>query len=145
MLPGGNNLNVNACVNEVVARVVVGVVQCHGPPRLSNQFSVGLEIDILPDDALLEIFAFYLQSDPDIKAWHTLIHVCRRWRSIVFASPRRLDLRIPFTRRTSMEEMFGVWPTIPIEITISAVGGMVTMIRGDSELTQDKLITPLLH
>jgi len=44
-----------------------------------------------------------------------------------------------------MEEMFGVWPTIPIEITISAVGGMVTMIRGDSELTQDKLITPLLH
>jgi F-box-like len=45
---------------------------------------------MLPDDVLLEIFDFYVNKDKDkyykneIEAWQTLVHVCRRWRSVVF-------------------------------------------------------------
>ena len=56
-------------------------------------------IDVLPDNVLLETFEFYLGKDdandfdPDYNydGWQTLVRVCRRWRCIVFASPRRLD------------------------------------------------------
>jgi len=45
------------------------------------------QIDILPDDVLLEIFSFYLAEEPEFCAqawrWPTLVHVCRRWRTIV--------------------------------------------------------------
>jgi len=51
-------------------------------------------IDMLPDEVLLGIFAFYLCEDGDEEVWQKLVQVCRRWRFIVFASPRRLDLRI---------------------------------------------------
>jgi hypothetical protein len=51
-------------------------------------------IDMLPEVALLKIFDFHANEDEEqIEAWHTLVHVCRKWRNIVFASPCRLDLR----------------------------------------------------
>ena len=77
-------------------------------------------IDILPDNVLLEVFSFYQAARIDIPSyqawkWRTLVHVCRRWRSIVFASPRRLDLRILCTSYTRVK-MLDVWPILPIEI-----------------------------
>jgi hypothetical protein len=44
------------------------------------------------------------------------VHVCRRWRQIVFASPRRLNLRIPCTRRTLVGKNLGIWPALPIDV-----------------------------
>ena len=44
---------------------------------------------MLPDIALLETFDFYVH---DAQKWYTLVHVCRKWRSVVFGSPRRLGL-----------------------------------------------------
>jgi len=81
-----------------------------------------MTIDTLPDDALLEIFTHYLLEDwvsyiDDTETWHTLVHVCRRWRNIVFESPRRLNLRIRCTARTPVTAMSNVWPTLPIVIT----------------------------
>jgi hypothetical protein len=54
---------------------------------------------MLPDDVLLEIFAFYADEDMNedferVEEWKTLAHVCRRWRSVAFQSPRRLNLRL---------------------------------------------------
>ena len=49
-------------------------------------------------------------------AWHTLVHVCRQWRYVVFASPRRLDLRLLFTNKTPVQNMLDVWPQLPIVI-----------------------------
>jgi hypothetical protein len=57
-----------------------------------------ITIDVLPDDALLEIFDFYMGRHRDrgfmyeeLKkkkdTWQTLVHVCRRWRTLVFGSP----------------------------------------------------------
>ena len=71
----------------------------------------------LPDDALLEMFSFYLIKDPiENEKWYTLVHVCRRWRRIIFASPLRLDLRIDCTAGTRVNEMLHIWPFLPIQI-----------------------------
>ncbi len=81
-------------------------------------------VGTLPDDALLEIFNFYVDDleeyDNDIEGWHTLVHVCRRWRNVVFASPRRLDLRLLCTPTTSVKEMREIWPEFPIVVYCNA-------------------------
>jgi hypothetical protein len=80
---------------------------------------------MLPDDALLEIFDHYIvdSAEPDpigflegINAWHTLVHVCQRWRNVVFGSPRRLNLRLFCTASTPVRKMLDVWPDLPIVI-----------------------------
>jgi hypothetical protein len=71
---------------------------------------------MLPDVALLEIFDSYM-DDSCIDAWHTLVHVCRQWRIVVFGSPRRLNLRLHCTARTPVTEMLDVWPLLPIVVS----------------------------
>jgi hypothetical protein len=73
-------------------------------------------IGTLPDDALLEIFSFYIDVHGAEEDWQTLIHVCQRWRSVVFASPRRLNLRIFCSSGTRVREMLHIWPPLPIVI-----------------------------
>jgi hypothetical protein len=85
-------------------------------------------IEILSDDVLLEIFDLCLDKDEDVDpwyeedekhsydAWYTLAHVCQRWRYVVFASPRRLNLRLLCPRRRRVREMLGIWPAFPIVI-----------------------------
>ena len=75
-------------------------------------------MDILPDVALLEIFDFYV-DEAWVEAWYTLVHVCRKWRNVVFGSPRRLHLRLHCTARTPVREMLDVWPLLPIVIRAS--------------------------
>ena len=76
-------------------------------------------IDILPDDVLLEIFNFY--KDDSKKQivltwkWKTLTQVCRRWRHIIIASPRRLELQVICTNATPTQ-LLDHWPTLPITI-----------------------------
>ena len=75
-------------------------------------------IDVLPDVALLEIFDYYLDDERQIELWHTLVHVCRKWRIIVFGSPRRLNLRLRCIPRTPVMEMLDIWPPLPIVLTV---------------------------
>ena len=49
-------------------------------------------------------------------AWHTLVHVCQRWRFVVLASPRRLDLHILCTNFNQVEKNLNIWPQLPIAI-----------------------------
>jgi hypothetical protein len=56
-------------------------------------------INSLPDGVLLEIFDFCIEGlffivQDHARTWRALIHECRLWRCVVFASPRHLDLRI---------------------------------------------------
>ena len=58
-----------------------------------------LTIDNIPDEVLLDIFDSYRQHFTHGHSlwnrkhkWFKLIHVCRRWRCIIFASSTRLDL-----------------------------------------------------
>ncbi|KAI9453114.1 hypothetical protein F5148DRAFT_484998 [Russula earlei] len=78
-----------------------------------NQVTIGM----LPDDVLVEIFFFYV----DVWAtgstkWHTLIHVCQRWRHVVFAYPHHLNLRLVYTGTRPISEMLDVWPVLPVAI-----------------------------
>jgi hypothetical protein len=76
-------------------------------------------IDILPDNVLLEIFCFYKQDTyfaPFSWRWITLIHVCRRWRRIIFGSPRRLDLRLVCSQKTPVRRSLNIWPPFPISL-----------------------------
>src|SRR6266699_2067750 len=54
-------------------------------------------IDTLSDDALLKIFAFVVDDNDSIEAWHPLVHVCRKWRNIVSEPPHRLYLHLHCT------------------------------------------------
>ena len=72
---------------------------------------------MLPDVALLKIFDFNDSEDEEqIEAWHTLVHVCRKWRNIVFGSPRRLNLRLHCKARTPVRKTLDVWPLLPIVV-----------------------------
>ena len=77
-------------------------------------------IDVLPDNVLLNMFDYYLdealQAD-GLDAWHTLVHVSRKWRCVVFDSPRRLDLQLLCSESTPMREMLTIWPPLPIIIS----------------------------
>ena len=73
---------------------------------------------MLPDDILLEIFDFYKEYDEHkiVRNWDVLVHVCRRWRQLVFASPLRLDLKIICTPGNPVRKNLGIWPALPISI-----------------------------
>ena len=81
-------------------------------------------IGTLPDDVLLQIFKFFVDAmcSHHFSAsgeWHTLIHVCRRWRDLTFTSPRHLNLQLRYSPpHRSVEEMLDIWPELPIYIDI---------------------------
>ena len=71
---------------------------------------------MLPDNVLLDIFDFYLDQVGHVDAWHTLVHVCRQWRGVVFASPRRLNLQLLCSTKRPVRTTLDVWPALPIAI-----------------------------
>jgi hypothetical protein len=107
-------------------------------------------IDVLPDDVLLTIFDFCVVGDQDLdifealfndqktnrklESWRSLVHVCRRWRGLVFGSPRRLKLHLFCKLGLSPRKSLDVWPALPLLIQ-----GYV------SEKSVDNVIAELKH
>ena len=103
-------------------------------------------IDILPDDVLLEIFDFYVdmprellllfeedlfwQSLYHVCLWQSLVHVCRRWRYLVFGSPRRLNLRLRCTPERTTRDRLDVWPALPLAVYCYSVDPMIYVYYG---------------
>jgi len=80
-----------------------------------------MTIDMLPDDVLLEIFDHHRLAAQEYVLfgpweWHRLAHVCQRWRSVIFASPRRLNLRLIYTYKKPVRKTLDCWPSLPISI-----------------------------
>ncbi|KAH9959382.1 hypothetical protein BGW80DRAFT_1486852 [Lactifluus volemus] len=72
-------------------------------------------IGSLPDNVLLEVFNLY--ETYTYQWWITLVHVCRRWRFIVFESPLRLHLQLHCDAYTPVKKTLDVWPRgIPVII-----------------------------
>ncbi|KAF8502721.1 hypothetical protein F5888DRAFT_1887397 [Russula emetica] len=73
---------------------------------------------VLPDDVLLEIFGFCAIGDFRLRdkrrtwGWQVLAHVCRRWRNVVFQSPRHLNLRLLCTSKTPARDTLDIWPPL---------------------------------
>jgi F-box-like len=87
-----------------------GAAPCYPPPRA---------IESLPDNVLLNIFGFYQQlayEYSQLNVWQTLVHVCRRWRYVVFESPLRLNLQLECDTRTPVKKGLDIWPPFPIVV-----------------------------
>ena len=77
---------------------------------------------MLPDDVLLEVFDL-CRGDYEyfsLKMWKPLVHVCQRWRQIVFGSPRRLHLVLDGDAKTLARSLATWQPTLPIAMRYTA-------------------------
>ena len=106
-------------------------------------------INMLPDDVLLEMFISCLRRPYEapfscMLAWHVLVHVCRRWRRIIFSSPRHLDLKILCTLGMPVRKNLGCWPAFPIVVDYHVYWSPGS---GKSVLTdeEDNIIAALEH
>ena len=72
-------------------------------------------IDSLSDNVLLCIFDFYRQGwGPGMFPWDDLVHVCQRWRRVVFAFPGYLDVRLMCKSKKDVQAMLDIWPALPL-------------------------------
>ena len=93
----------------------------------TDQVCPQVTINDLPDEGLLEIFGFYMAYPyplPPLSykehAWHTLVHVCRRWRYVIFGSPLRLNLRILcMNLNGTLTKTLDIWPDLPIIVHVN--------------------------
>ncbi|KAH9968536.1 hypothetical protein BGW80DRAFT_657375 [Lactifluus volemus] len=93
----------------------------HQEVRSVSQYAA---IERLPDEVIREIFIFdrlifisRLQSYWPPRQpweWHKLVHVCRRWRHIIFDSSRSLNLQLLCTHGTPVKNNLDYWPALPI-------------------------------
>jgi hypothetical protein len=71
-----------------------------------------------------------------IEKWQSLIHVCRRWRSLILGSPRRLNLKLYCTPRTPARDKLDIWPALPLivkgDMTVTPYTGNVIAALGQS-------------
>src|SRR6266849_6647657 len=75
-----------------------------------------------------------------IRSWQSLVHVCRRWRGLVFASPRRLDLQLCCTTRTPARATLDVWPALPLliqgDVSESSVNNVIAILEHSDRIHQ---------
>ena len=107
-------------------------------------------INILPDDVLLEIFDLSQRESIDHVTsrrpgsnWLKLVHVCRRWRQIVLASPRRLELILFCTFGTSVRKNLGFLPAFPI--IVDYLTSSEPDLRSPAPNHEDDIIAALEH
>jgi hypothetical protein len=111
-----------------------------------------ISIDTLPDEAVLAIFDHYMYDvqlgEERQRAWLSLVHVCRRWRSIAFESPRRLNLRLVCRGGTPARDRLDVWPALPLIIlvdvgdSIRCVDNIVAVLERSDRVCQINLVKP---
>ena len=117
-----------------------------------------MRINTLPDDALLEIFNRYREDQLYFITWwwETLVHVCRRWRRIVLASPGHLHLLLACNGNTPTKTKLLIWPPFPIAITCfpwhakakKGIENVIVALKCNdrvSEITLDGMEGPVLE
>ena len=99
----------------------------------NNAPHTAIFIGTLNDDVLLIIFDFCrLAVEERVKVisdegnwnlgfvhqrwWHTPTQICQRWRSLILASPSRLNLYVVCTERIPIEEILSYFPHLPLEV-----------------------------
>ena len=116
-----------------------------------------LTIDDLPDDDLLAIFdfcvfryqyqylgSFYLDQfdiEGQIESWQSLVHVCRRWRCLVFESARHLNLRLVRKTSVTAKKSLDVWPALPLILLgdVFSVGSLIPKLEHSDRICQIQL------
>ena len=108
--------------NPPTSRYVLFLV----PTTTTEWCGVGeVTIDMLPDYVLLQTFSFCRETQfwsyrllSPVLWWRPLVHVCRRWRQIVFSSPRSLHLLIYCGIKTSIRKSLDIWPPFLISVDL---------------------------
>ncbi|KAH9058898.1 hypothetical protein EDB83DRAFT_1009872 [Lactarius deliciosus] len=87
------------------------------PPQsvtTSSDFPRSVAIGKLSNEVLLRIFRHFVDAFP--RLWPSLVHICHKWRRIVFASQRVLHLRLFCTHGTPVVKTIDHWPALPIVV-----------------------------
>ena len=106
-------------------------------------------VDVLDDDALLAVFDFCVADDGNQgtkravgarQSWQSLVHVCERWRCVVFGSPRRLNLRLVCTLDTPVRKRLDIWPDFPLivqgTISFTSVDNIIAALEHRDRVCQ---------
>ena len=93
-------------------------------------------VHILDDDSLLQIFRCYRLEDEDDwylrLSWRKLVHVCRRWRYLIYEESSYMDMCLLLTNCSPSMDPPSHLPLLPLVIVCS--DGTKTMTRnGDPE------------
>ena len=94
-------------------------------------------IGVLSEDILLIIFRHYLNNSAPF--WFRLVHVCRSWRRIIFASPLGLHLRLHCTYGTPVLKTLDHWPPLPIVLNY----GGLPILRPPAPEDEDNIMAAL--
>ena len=81
-------------------------------------------VNILDDDSLLQIFRYYRLEDEDDwylrLSWRKLVHVCRRWRYLMYGESSYMDMCLLFTNGSpSMDPPSHLPHLLPLVIVCS--------------------------
>ena len=81
---------------------------------LTRAIPTQVTIESVSDEFLLNIFRCFLDISP--RDWPRLVHTCRKWRRITFASQGSLHLRLFCTHGTPVRKSLNCWPALPIVV-----------------------------
>ena len=156
----------NIVPNPQTKRVKISALGVHfdfSVGRAGTDFKIGQShrrmnyravIDLLPDELLLGIFNHIRRSGTKLEfnrlpvwKWHVLVHVCRRWRHIVFTSPFSLDINLLCTYSTPVRKYLACWPSLPVivnydcwrEITPNVEANIIDALGHHGPISQIKL------
>ncbi len=91
-----------------------------------------------------EDYWFQLRDCPyPVWRWHGLVHICRRWRQIIFSSPSRLDLQIFCSSENPVRNCLDCWPALPLAIYHFKTDDQPYLWCNDSESTLDNVMAAL--
>ena len=95
-------------------------------------------IQSVSNEVLLNIFRYFLDVSP--RNWPRLVHTCRKWRRIAFASQRALHLQLFCTHGTPVRKTLHVWPAaLPIVVEY---GGSPTL-KPPAPMDKENIIAAL--
>jgi len=118
IVQGYHKERINVCIQGTFSRTLLAITPSTDVERTGKR---PRDISMLSDDILLEIFDFCssissFYDSEDVWDWHILVHVCQRWRQVVFDSPLRLNLQLRCTNGTPVRKNLDIWPNLPIII-----------------------------
>ena len=90
-------------------------------PELIISMAPAVTFDIFPDEVLQEIFASCLCNrhwNPmgHMKEWQRLVHVCQKWRQIIYGLPSFFDLHLYCSAETPFRDNLSHWPKFPLTV-----------------------------
>jgi hypothetical protein len=100
---------------------------------------------MLPNDVLLEIFDFSLDTIWMNNRWHRLVHVCQKWREIVFSAPRRLNLELICIDGRPVRNTLYIWPPLLIKMYYYGIQKSRRHLKSKFGDDVDNIIAALEH